>query len=114
MEKLGVVFGYTAWHPSGRVAVYTTSVVRQFYHAAGDESRDAVDLDGDLASYRFDSREARPLPCAVGGPHLRTFPAWSPDGRFLDHPRAVPLAGEQPYAPAALRRSQVRSDADRL
>jgi len=56
VTKLGAPFGYTAWHPSGRIAAYSKNKVRQFFHAAGAEVRDVVDLESALAYFRVDAR----------------------------------------------------------
>jgi hypothetical protein len=48
VEKIGAKWGYTAWHPSGAVAVYSLNNVTQFFHAGGMEVRDVVDLDSAL------------------------------------------------------------------
>lgn len=45
VTKLDAAFGYTAWHPSGRLAAYSTNQVRQFFHGARDEVRDVLDLE---------------------------------------------------------------------
>lgn len=81
--KLRTPFGYTAWHPSGRVAVYSVNKVRQFFHAAGTEVRDVVDVDAGLAYCRIDDRESKSVPRGADEDRLATYPAWSPDGRWL-------------------------------
>ena len=81
--KLGTRFGYTAWHPSGRIAAYSVNKVRQFFHAAGPEVRDVVDVDGGLAYWRVDAGESKRVPRASDEHRLATYPAWSPDGRYL-------------------------------
>jgi hypothetical protein len=58
VDKIGAKWGYTAWHPSGRLAVYSINKVRQFFHTAGME-------------VRADKKR------------LETYPTWSPDGRYL-------------------------------
>ncbi len=81
--KLRAPFGYTAWHPSGRVAVYSVNKVRQFFHAAGPEVRDVVDVDAGLAYCRIDERKSKNVPRGADEDRLATYPAWSPDGRWL-------------------------------
>jgi len=82
-EKIGTRFGYTAWHPSGRLAAYSINKVWRFFHAAGAEVRDVVDLDAALAYYIVESRKAKRVPRAADKHRLETYPAWSPDGRYL-------------------------------
>ena len=82
-KKIGTTFGYTAWHPSGRLAVYSINKVRQFFHAAGAEVRDVVDLDAALGYYVAETESVKMVPRASDKQRLETYPAWSPDGRYL-------------------------------
>jgi hypothetical protein len=83
VEKIGAKWGYTAWHPSGAVAVYSINKVNQFFHAGGMEVRDVVDLDSALVCYRVESQKgSSPKEVADKG-RLETYPAWSPDGKYL-------------------------------
>ncbi len=83
VRKIGAKWGYTAWHPSGQMAVYSMNKVRQFIHAGGMEVRDVVDLDSALACYDLDTQKVTcPEPLAQKD-RLETYPAWSPDGKTL-------------------------------
>ncbi len=97
VTKLAKPFGYTAWHPSGRMAAYSTNKVRQFFHFAGAEVRDVVDLASAMAYFRLDGRESKNVPGASDQQHLATYPAWSPDGRWLYYCRA-PVLWKDPDA----------------
>ena len=83
VEKIGSKWGYTAWHPSGRLAVYSLSKVRQFFHRGGPEVRDVVDLDSALACYMAERKEVVCPPGLADKDRLETYPTWSPDGRYL-------------------------------
>ena len=83
VRKIGTKWGYTAWHPSGRLAVYSINKVRQFFHAGGVEVRDVVDLDSALLCYHLDSEKVTGPKELVDKDRLETYPTWSPDGRFL-------------------------------
>jgi hypothetical protein len=83
LEKLGTKFGYTAWHPNGKVVAYSCNEVRQFFHWAGQEIRDVVDLDSGLAYYDLRTQTAATAPALDEMDRLETYPTWSPDGRFL-------------------------------
>ncbi len=76
-------FGYTTWHPGGRLAAYSINYVGQFFHSARDEVRDVIDLDSFVAYYSLDSRQVKTSPDLARKDRLETYPAWSPDGRFL-------------------------------
>jgi len=83
VEKIGTKFGYTAWHPSGRVAAYSVNQVVQFFHSAEREVRDVLDLNSLIAYYLIDSKTAKTAPALAQKDRLETYPAWSPDGRYL-------------------------------
>jgi hypothetical protein len=82
-KKIGTKWGYTAWHPSGRMAVYSINKVRQFFHTGGLEIRDVVDLDSALLCYHVDSDKVLAPPELSDKNRLETYPTWSPDGRYL-------------------------------
>ncbi len=83
VRKIGAKWGYTAWHPSGALAVYSINKVRQFFHAGRMEVRDVVDLDSALVCYRIDEQKAVcPAPLSDKN-RLETYPTWSPDGQWL-------------------------------
>ncbi len=82
-QKIGTKFGYTSWHPSGRLAAYSINKVRQFFHSSAREVRDVIDLDSLLAYYLVDSGKAKTAPEIARKDRLETYPTWSPDGRYL-------------------------------
>jgi hypothetical protein len=83
VDKIGAKWGYTAWHPSGQLAVYSINKVTQFFHAGGMEVRDVVDLDSALVCYRIASGKATSPRALADKDRLETYPTWSPDGRYL-------------------------------
>ena len=83
VNKVGAKFGYTSWHPSGRLAAYSINKTRQFYHSGRNEVRDVVDLDSALAYYLVDSKTVKTSPNISKKDRLETYPTWSPDGRYL-------------------------------
>ncbi len=82
-QRIGTTFGYTAWHPSGKLVTYSVNKVVLFLHPAGDEVRDVLDLDSLLACYDVDSEKVKTTPDIARKDRLETYPTWSPDGRFL-------------------------------
>jgi hypothetical protein len=82
-EKVGTKFAYTAWHPSGQVVAYSVNQVHQFFHSAGAEVRDVVDLDSGLAYYDLRTQTAKTAPGINDDNRLETYPTWSPDGKYL-------------------------------
>ena len=83
VNKIGTKFGYTSWHPSGKVAAYSINKVHQFFHTAASEVRDVIDLDSLLAYYVVDSKTIKTSPQISKKERLETYPVWSPDGRYL-------------------------------
>lgn len=83
VTKIGAKWGYTAWHPSGRLTVYPAMKVRQFFHAAGMEIRDVVDLDSVMVYYDLEKKETGTNSGFSDKDRLESYPCWSPDGRFL-------------------------------
>jgi hypothetical protein len=99
--KLDTALGYTAWHPSGRLAAYSTNQVRQFFHGARDEVREVLDLESALAYYRLDAQDSKRVPGASDSQQLATYPTWSPDGRWLYYCRAPRLWTDDEAVPPA-------------
>jgi hypothetical protein len=98
-RKIGARWGYTAWHPSGRLAVYSVNKVRQFFHAGGMEARDVVDLDSALVCYHVDRRHSASPAELADKNRLETYPAWSPDGRSLYYCSAPILWSDRDTVP---------------
>jgi hypothetical protein len=86
-------FAYTAWHPSGRWAVYSVNKILQVFHTIG-ETRDVLDFASDLLIYDFEKNTVTAIPEISRPDQLETFPAWSPDGRCLYFCRTAVPAGE--------------------
>lgn len=83
VRKIGTKWGYTAWHPSGALAVYSINKVRQFFHAGRMEVRDVVDLDSALVCFMVKEQKAICPPPLSDKNRLETYPAWSPDSQWL-------------------------------
>jgi hypothetical protein len=84
IEKLNAKFGYTSWHPSGKLAVYSTdSLLPLFFHTVGNEVRDTFDANSALAYFVVDSKTVKTSPEISKKERMETWPAWSGDGRYL-------------------------------
>ncbi|MBC8470423.1 MAG: PD40 domain-containing protein, partial [Planctomycetes bacterium] len=83
VHKIGTKFGYTSWHPSGQIAVFSVNKVRQIFHSAASEVRDVMDFDSLMAYYLVDSKTVKTTPNLSRKDRLETYPAWSGDGRYL-------------------------------
>jgi len=113
VKKIGTKFGYTAWHPSGRVAAYSINKVRQFFHIAGPEVRDVIDMDAALAYYSVEEGNVKMIPRAADKKRLETYPAWSPDGRYLYYCSAPILWTDRNTVPPK-RYAEVKYDLMRI
>ncbi len=83
VNKIASKWGYTAIHPSGKMAAYSINKVNAFFHNAGLEVRDVVDLDSAILYYDFDKRVVKSTPDLKDIQRLETYPAWTPDGKWL-------------------------------
>jgi hypothetical protein len=83
VSKIGAKWGYTSWHPSGRMATYPIMAVHQFFHSAALEIRDVVDLDSSLVQYDTEEMKTRINPATADIDRLESYPCWAPDGKTL-------------------------------
>jgi len=81
--RMGAKFGYTAWHPSGKLAVYSINNLPMFFHTTGEEVRDTFDIDSAMAYFIVDSKTIKTSPEISRKDWMETWPAWSGDGRYL-------------------------------
>jgi hypothetical protein len=104
VDKIGAKFGYTAWHPSGKIVAYSVNDVRQFFHSARTEIHDVVDLDSAIFYYDVAEARIKTAPALADKKRLETYPAWTPDGKVLYFCSAPLLwAGTQTVPPARYR-----------
>ncbi len=83
VRQIAAKFGYTSWHPSGKVAAFSVNKVRQIFHAGTNEVRDVFDFDSLMAYYRMDTQAVETSPALSNKDRLETYPTWSPDGKYL-------------------------------
>lgn len=83
VRKIGTKFGYTSWHPSGKIAVFSVNKVRQLFHSAASEVRDVLDFDSLMSYYVVESETVKTAPNLAKKDRLETYPAWSADGKYL-------------------------------
>lgn len=94
IARVEKTMGYLAWHPSGRLIAFSANKLSLFSHTLG-ETRDVYDAQSNLGIYRVDSNEVS-FPPAISVPDKNeTWPAWSPDGRYLYFSSAAPLPLEK-------------------
>ena len=59
LDKIGTKFGYSAWHPTGRLIIYSINHVRDYFHTARAEIRDVWDSDSALCYYMTDTKTVK-------------------------------------------------------
>jgi len=113
VDRIASKWGYTAIHPSGRLAAYAIMKVHAFFHSAGLEVRDVVDLDSAIVYYNLHERVVKTTPDLKDPQRLETYPAWSPDGRTLYFcSAAIPWTDRNTVPPKGF--NEVRYDLRRI
>jgi hypothetical protein len=90
---------YPAWHPSGKLLAFSRNSLLQIFHTAGVEVREVVDRDSDLGLYAVDTGKVYTVPQISRPDRLETWPAWSPDGRYLYFSSAKQLSTDRNSPP---------------
>jgi hypothetical protein len=83
ITTLSSQLGYTAWHPGGRYIAFSVYTVQQHFHAVGRQFVDIYDNNSRIVIYDVAGRKIVPVPQLNRQGVLETWPAWSPDGRYL-------------------------------
>ncbi|MBN2506178.1 MAG: PD40 domain-containing protein [Verrucomicrobia bacterium] len=81
--KLEGTVGFCAWHPGGHLLAASFNQPRLLLHSQKNDMRDIVEFAAWLGSLAVESNVVRRIPTLADDTHLRTCPAWSPDGRHL-------------------------------
>lgn len=72
---------YTAWHPTEDLIAYSTNETRQMFFSFSDTRPEVFDLRSDIILYDIKNQTIRNV--AADPDLLETYPAWSPDGKWL-------------------------------
>jgi hypothetical protein len=73
---------YPSWHPSGRIITFSVNKLLLTYHTTG-ECREVLDVASDLINYHIDDNLITTTTEISSPDYMETFPAWSPDGKYL-------------------------------
>jgi Tol biopolymer transport system component len=109
----GKPMGHASWHPSGKVIAFTIYDVRQFYHTARPETRDVINQDSAMGYYLVEQNEIKTTEDLSRKDRLETWPAWSPDGKYLYFSLAPMLWSHEDKAPGDLM-TQTKYDLARI
>ncbi len=86
--RLDQPVGYGSWHPDGQRVAWSINQVRQFFHAAGEESREVLDLGSGIAVYDLATHTFATTPALSAPDQMATYPCWSSDGAQLYYTQA--------------------------
>ena len=96
VARVDKAMGYLSWHPSGRLLAFSANKLSLFCHTIStNETRDVFDAHSDLGIYWIDSNRVVMPPAIARQDRNETWPAWSPDGRYLYYCSAPVLPIEQ-------------------
>jgi hypothetical protein len=112
-RKLGTKLGFFAWHPGGRIAACTVNDPKLLLNAGANEIREIVELNSAILYWHAESRTMKQCPQLARKEWLETWPAWSPDGRYLYFCRA-PLLATDPKQVTLKRHTENRYDLCRI
>lgn len=74
---------YPSWHPNGSITAFSTNKTMQFFHALPGKRLEVFDMESDIAIYDHTRNILSTPPQLNNKDWFETFPAWSPDGRYL-------------------------------
>lgn len=83
LRTIGSRLGYPAWHPGGKIIAFAVYNVRQCFHESAKNFIDVYDNTSDIVLYDVDHDKTFAIPELFGKQTLKTWPTWSPDGRYL-------------------------------
>jgi hypothetical protein len=79
---------YPSWHPGGKYIAYSSNQVRQGFYARPEKLIEVFDLVSDIVVYDVEKNLTYHADDGDTTSYLKTFPSWSPDGRYLYFCRA--------------------------
>lgn len=74
---------YPAWHPEGRFIAFSSNSTAQVFFGQGQQPIEVYDNASDIVIYDTVTGEVKTDARFMTEQLLETFPAWSPDGRWL-------------------------------
>jgi hypothetical protein len=79
---------YPSWHPSGKFVAFSSNQVRQQFYSHPSKTIEVFDLVSSLILYDINNNNVILIRDSDTTRYLKTFPSWSPDGKFLYFCRA--------------------------
>lgn len=81
--RLGYNMTYPFWHPSGRYITTSVNDIKQFFHSVKEKKMEVFDLESDVVVYDVKNKEILSKASLITKDAFETFPAFSPDGKWL-------------------------------
>lgn len=81
---------YRMWHPSGRYIAFSNNQTHQAFHAFQEKKIEVYDLASGLMIYDVPNNRVLTDKRFTNTNSWKTFPAWSPDGKYLYFCEAQP------------------------
>ena len=88
---------YPAWNPMGRYLAFSSNKTVQSFHMRPEKNIEVYDLSSSLVIYDEEKNEINGLKDKDTVAYMETFPAWSPDGKYLYYCRTRQLKRESDY-----------------
>jgi hypothetical protein len=80
---------YPSWHPGGRYVAFSSNQVRQHFYSEPSKSIEVFDLVSDMILFDIEKNDIVLVKDADTTGYQKTFPSWSPDGRYLYYCRVL-------------------------
>ncbi len=74
---------YPAWHPGGRYIAFSVNHIGQAFHSVRQLKIEVTDTLSDLIIFDTGKNKVFTSPAISSKKSFETFPAWSPDGKYL-------------------------------
>ena len=74
---------YPSWHPDGKYVAFSSNKTVQSFHMRPEKNIEVADQFSSLVIYDTDKNEIFACPQDDSVKYMETFPAWSPDGKYL-------------------------------
>lgn len=84
---------YPAWHPGGHYIAFSVNSIVQIFHSLPERKIDVIDTLSDVVLFDVETNKISTCEALSTKENFETFPAWSPDGKYLYYCSAkiVPL-----------------------
>jgi tricorn protease-like protein len=74
---------YPAWHPNGRFIAFSVNNIIQVFHSLAQKKVEVIDTLSDVILFDTETNKISTCEALSTKENLETFPAWSPDGKYL-------------------------------